>query len=70
MSWELPILRFQFAHAPRLPDMFENAAVADDPLLDVPVALPLDNGAQVALVDHLLDQRKRVVVVRPAVKGI
>jgi hypothetical protein len=39
--------------------------VAGDPLLDVPVALPVDDGLEVALLDHALDDGERAIVVRP-----
>jgi hypothetical protein len=40
-----------------LPDVFEDAAVAGDPLLHVVVALPLHGRPQLTLVDGLLYER-------------
>ena len=44
------------------PDVLEHAAVAGYSLSDVVVAFPLDGRSELALVDHLFDQRPRVVV--------
>ena len=49
---------------------FQYAAVANDPLFDVPVALPFHNGLKVTFCNDFFDEGEGVVVVsRPATAG-
>ena len=44
-------------------NVFEDAAVASDPLFDVPVAFPVDVSSEVALIQDTLDDWEWVVVI-------
>jgi hypothetical protein len=57
---------FKVIRKPRTFDsnVFEDAAVTVDPLFDVEVTIPVNERFEVALVDHPLNDWKRVLVVR------
>ena len=57
---------FKVIRKPRTFDsnVFEDAAVTVDPLFDVEVTIPVDERFEVALIDHPLNDWKRVLVVR------